>query len=90
MELIRKRTIASQMADAELERTTIAVAISGKKEKFVATGEVIAFDGFLSVYREDTDDEHEKEENGILPPVKVKEVLTPQDIVATERFTQRL
>lgn len=88
-DLIRKRTIASQMADAELERTTISIAVSGKKEKFVATGEVIAFDGFLQVYREDTDDEHEKEENGILPPVKVKEVLTPQDIVATERFTQR-
>jgi DNA topoisomerase I, bacterial len=89
-DLIRKRTIASQMADAELERTTISVSISGKKEKFIATGEVIAFDGFLLVYREGTDDEqHEKEENGILPPVKVKEVLTAQDIVATERFTQR-
>ena len=89
-DLIRKRTIASQMADAELERTTISVSISGKKEKFVATGEVISFDGFLLVYREDNDDEqNEKEENGILPPVKVKEVLTAQNIVATERFTQR-
>lgn len=89
-DLIRKRTIASQMADAELERTTISVSISGKKEKFVATGEVIAFDGFLLVYREDNDDEqNEKDENGILPPVQVKEVLTVQDIVATERFTQR-
>ena len=78
------------MADAELERTTISVSISGKKEKFTATGEVITFDGFLLVYREDNDDEHhEKEENGILPPVKVKEVLTAQDIVATERYTQR-
>lgn len=89
-DLIRKRTIASQMADAELERTTISVSISGKKEKFVATGEVIVFDGFLSVYREDSDDEqHEKEENGILPPVKLKEELTVKDITATERFTQR-
>lgn len=89
-DLIRKRTIASQMADAELERTTISVSISGKKEKFVATGEVIAFDGFLSVYREDSDDEQQdKEENGILPPVKVKEELTVKNITATERFTQR-
>ncbi|MDD4516557.1 type I DNA topoisomerase [Massilibacteroides sp.] len=88
-ELIRKRTIASQMADAELERTTISVSISDKKEKFVAVGEVISFDGFLQVYREDTDDEHEKEENGILPPVKLNEVLTRKDIIATERFTQR-
>lgn len=88
-DLIRKRTIASQMADAELERTTISVAISGKKEKFAAVGEVIAFDGFLHVYIEDTDDESEKEENGILPAVKVKEVLTAKDIIATERFTQR-
>lgn len=88
-DLIRKRTIASQMADAELERTTISVAIGGKKEKFVAVGEVISFDGFLQVYREGTDDEHEKEENGLLPPVSLHEKLTVQDIVATERFTQR-
>lgn len=88
-DLIRKRTIASQMADAELERTTISITISDKKEKFSAVGEVIAFEGFLQVYLEDTDDEHEKEENGILPPVKVKDVLSVKDIVATERFTQR-
>lgn len=89
-ELIRKRTIASQMADAELERTTISVDISGQKEKFVATGEVLVFDGFLQVYRESTDDENEKEqENGLLPAVNIKEVLSLKDVVATERFTQR-
>ena len=89
-ELIRKRTIACQMADAELERTTISVGIGGKKEKFVATGEVITFDGFLQVYRESFDDENEKEqENGLLPPVTLNEVLSMKDIVATERFTQR-
>lgn len=89
-ELIRKRTIASQMADAELERTTIAVSIDNKKEHFVAVGEVITFDGFLQVYRESFDDENEKEqENGLLPPVQLNEVLTLKDIAATERFTQR-
>lgn len=89
-ELIRKRTIACQMADAELERTTISVNISGHTEKFVAVGEVISFEGFLQVYMESNDDEGEKEqENGLLPPVKLNEVLTMNDIVATERFTQR-
>ncbi len=89
-ELIRRRTIACQMADAELERTTISVAIDGRKEKFVATGEVVTFDGFLQVYRESYDDEGEKEqENGLLPPVTKDEVLLRKDIVATERFTQR-
>lgn len=90
-DLIRKRTIACQMADAELERTTISVAISGNTaEKFVATGEIITFDGFLQVYLESNDDEHEKEqENGLLPPVKVNERLSLKEIVATERFTQR-
>jgi DNA topoisomerase I, bacterial len=89
-DLIRKRTIASQMADAQLERTTISVSVSGKKEKFVAVGEVIVFDGFLQVYRESTDDEHENEqENGLLPPVNVNDVLVVNDITATERFTQR-
>ena len=88
--LIRKRTIACQMADAELERTTISVAIGGRKEKFVATGEVLTFDGFLQVYRESSDDENEKEqENGLLPPVAKDEALTLKDAVATERFTQR-
>ena len=89
-ELIRKRTIARQMADAELERTTISVGISGQTERFVAVGEVISFEGFLQVYMESNDDDTEKEqENGLLPPVKLHETLSLKDIVATERFTQR-
>lgn len=89
-ELIRKRTIACQMADAELERTTISVGISGQTERFVAVGEVISFEGFLQVYMESNDDDVEKEqENGLLPPVKLHEALSLKDIVATERFTQR-
>lgn len=89
-ELIRKRTIACQMADAELERTTISVGISGQTERFVAVGEVISFEGFLQVYMESNDDDTEKEqENGLLPPVELHETLSLKDIVATERFTQR-
>ena len=89
-ELIRKRTIACQMADAELERTTISVGISGQTERFVAVGEVISFEGFLQVYMESNDEDTEKEqENGLLPPVKLHETLSLKDIVATERFTQR-
>lgn len=91
-ELIRKRTIACQMADAELERTTISVGISGQTERFVAVGEVISFEGFLQVYMESNDDDVEKDkeqDNGLLPPVKLHEVLSLKDIVATERFTQR-
>ena len=89
-DLIRKRTIACQMADAELERTTISVAIGTEKEKFVAVGEVVVFDGFLQVYRESYDDEPDKEqENGLLPPVSLHDVLSLRQVVATERFSQR-
>lgn len=88
--LIRKRTIACQMADAELERTTISVSIGGMTERFVASGEVVVFDGFLQVYKESTDDENENEtENKLLPRVNLHEELQMQGIVATERFTQR-
>ena len=88
--LIRKRTIACQMADAELERTTISVSIGGMTERFVASGEVVVFDGFLQVYKESTDDENENEtENKLLPRVNLHEELRMQGIVATERFTQR-
>ncbi|MEG2067327.1 MAG: type I DNA topoisomerase [Tannerellaceae bacterium] len=90
-ELIRKRTVASQMADAELERTTISIGIKDKKEKFVAVGEVLSFDGFLQVYREGSDEEGEKdqENSGLLPPVKLHDPLLLTEIIATERFTQR-
>lgn len=88
-DLIWKRTIASQMADAELERTVATIDISNAEGKFVATGEVIRFDGFLRVYLEGTDEENGENEEGLLPPMKVKEVLPMQETVATERFTQR-
>ena len=89
-DLIRKRTIACQMADAELERTTISVDISGLKEKFVATGEVVVFDGFLQVYHESTDDDLEKEQgNTLLPVVHLQDALQLKEATATERFTQR-
>ncbi|MEA4905276.1 MAG: DNA topoisomerase I [Bacteroidia bacterium 43-41] len=88
-DLIWKRTIASQMADAELEKTVATVDISNAEGKFIATGEVIKFDGFLRVYMEGTDEENGENEGGLLPPMKVKEVLPMQETTATERFTQR-
>ncbi|MDR3129280.1 MAG: type I DNA topoisomerase [Tannerellaceae bacterium] len=88
-DLIRKRTLAGQMADAELERTTISVAINSSPEKFIATGEIIVFDGFLQVYMEGNDDEGEKEENSLLPPVNLNDVLSLKEMEAVERFTQR-
>lgn len=89
-DLIRKRTIACQMADAELERTTISVDINGLKEKFVATGEVVVFDGFLQVYHESTDDDQEKEQgNTLLPVVHLQDTLQLKEATATERFTLR-
>lgn len=89
-ELIWKRTIASQMSDAELEKTTAVINISSRNEKFVATGEVLKFDGFLKVYLESQDDENEGENNEkMLPPLSLKQELKYSDIEATERFTQR-
>ena len=89
-DLIWKRTIASQMADAELEKTTATISISKSGEVFTAVGEVIKFDGFLHVYRESYDDESEQEdESRLLPPLKKGQKLEYGPIVATERFTQR-
>lgn len=89
-DLIWKRTIASQMADAELEKTTVTITINNNSDTFVATGEIIKFDGFLRVYRESFDDENEQEDEGrLLPPLKKGQQLERRDIVATERFTQR-
>ena len=89
-ELIWKRTIASQMADAELEKTTVTVSISNEKDmKFSAVGEVIKFDGFLQVYLEGTDEEIIDNETSLLPPVKVQDALQMKEATATERFTQR-
>lgn len=87
-DLIWKRTIASQMADAELEKTTATIVISNSSEKFIATGEVITFDGFLRVYKESYDDDHEQEdESRLLPPLTKGEMLERKEILATQRFT---
>lgn len=89
-DLIWKRTIASQMADAELEKTTATIAISNNNEKFVATGEVIKFDGFLRVYKESYDDDNDQEdESHLLPPLKKGQAVERKEIIAMERFTQR-
>lgn len=88
-DLIWKRTIASQMADAELEKTTVTIGISNEAETFNATGEVIKFDGFLRVYRESYDEDTEQEDEArLLPPLKKGQTLQHENITATERFTQ--
>ena len=88
-ELIWKRTLASQMADAQIERTTVKIEADKHKEYFVANGEMVQFDGFLKVYLESTDDEEEEQE-GMLPNLKKGEVLANRYITATERFTRPL
>ncbi len=88
-ELIWKRTIASQMSEANLEKTTITINISKVPERFVANGEVLKFDGFLKVYMESTDDEQEEETKGMLPPLKVNDSLERDLIEATEKSTQQ-
>ncbi|MDR3367265.1 MAG: type I DNA topoisomerase, partial [Prevotellaceae bacterium] len=88
-ELIWKRTIASQMSEAALERTIVTIGVSGATEKFVATGEVMLFDGFLKVYMESPDDESDDENSGLLPAMQVGQTLQADSIIATERFTQR-
>ena len=95
-ELIWKRTAASQMADAQIEKTTVEIELKGQSlaptlsSKFIATGEVITFDGFLKVYRESTDEEENGQEETInlLPSMKKGDVLTRKEITATERFSQ--
>lgn len=89
-DLIWKRTVASQMADAEIEKTTATVQISGQDAAFVATGEVIKFDGFLKVYREsfDEDSENETAEGNLLPPMETGQQLERKEIQALQRFTQ--
>ncbi len=86
-ELIWKRTIASQMSDAKTEKTNITIPVSNRKEKFVATGEVILFPGFLKVYTESKDEDSE-EVKGMLPAMQLEETLNAQSITATQRFAQ--
>lgn len=89
-DLIWKRTIASQMADAELEKTTASVAISTMSDQLLAKGEVIKFDGFLKVYTESTDDDDSEEGgSGMLPPLTVGQKLKLTDMVAMQKFTQK-
>lgn len=90
-ELIWKRTIACQMADAKLERTTVNIAVSETDEMFQATGEVVRFDGFLRVYRESQgDDENANaDESKLLPPMNEGETLQRREVVAQQRFSQQ-
>ena len=87
-DLIWKRTLASQMEDAQIEKTSITINIAGTNEKFVANGEVVVFDGFIKVYRESTDDDENTEDTAhILPAMKEGDELQRREITATERFS---
>jgi len=88
-ELIWKRTVASQMSDASIEKTVVTINISTSNYKFIATGEVILFDGFLKVYFESSDDDNEETGRDLLPPMKAGQILIAKEITANERFTQR-
>jgi len=90
-DLIWKRTAASQMTDAQIEKTTVTIDVSDANEKFVATGEVIVFDGFLKVYRESTDDDdanNQEDSTHLLPVLKRGDELQRNEIISTERFSQ--
>ena len=91
-DLIWKRTAASQMAEAQIEKTTVAIAMTGNNEQhFIANGEVVKFDGFLKVYRESTDDEQNEPKDEFahnLPVIKEGDKLTRREITSTERYSQ--
>jgi len=87
-DLIWKRAIASQMADAELEKTTATISISTNPRNFIATGEVVKFEGFLKVYMESGDDDEDEENSKVLPPLNIGQVLTLDHIVAKQVFTR--
>lgn len=86
-ELIYKRTLASQMADARLERTNITIGVSTSDTSFIASGEVIVFDGFLKMYRESYDDDRDEEKSDLLPPIHKGDDLKRRSILATEQYT---
>jgi DNA topoisomerase-1 len=86
-DLIWKRTLASQMADAKIEKTIATISISTTKENFVANGEVLKFEGFLKVYMESSDDENEEKQDGMLPPLNVNQEIFLNDASAIQRFT---
>ena len=89
-DLIWKRTAASQMAEAQIEKTTVSIASSKFDERFIANGEVVKFDGFIKVYRESTDDDADQQDefSHNLPPIKEGDVLTRREISSTERYSQ--
>ncbi len=88
-ELIWKRTMASQMADAELEKTTIKINTEGEELEFVATGEIVTFDGFLKLYRESSEEDEQQGENTMLPAnVSEGQMVETKEVLAIERFTQ--
>src|SRR5690606_38093769 len=90
-ELIWKRAIASQMADAELEKTNVTIEVSNSPQTLSASGEVIKFEGFLKVYLESTDEEEEEEESGnkgLLPPLKIGQELQLKEMKARQSFTR--
>jgi DNA topoisomerase-1 len=88
-DLIWKRTMASQMADAELENTTATISISTTPEQLVAKGQVIKFDGFLKLYIESTEDDGEEGDSAMLPPLHIGQLLERKEIIATQRYTQK-
>lgn len=87
-DLIWKRSIASQMSEAQLEKTVVAIENDKNKEIFVAEGEVIKFDGFLTVYLESSDDEDEDEQKGLLPPMNSGDLLPCKNIIAQQRYSR--
>lgn len=86
-DLIWKRTIASQMSDAQIEKTVATIKISTSSENFIAQGEVLKFDGFLKVYMESSDEEEEENQQGMLPPLSIGDQLKLSEIVSVERFS---
>lgn len=88
-DLIWKRTVASQMAESEIEKTVVTIDIDGQEEKFIADGEVVTFDGFLKVYHESTDDENQDNEDGnTLPALSAGDLLERKTITSTEKYSQ--
>lgn len=88
-DLIWKRTVASQMAESEIEKTVVTIDIDGQEEKFIADGEVVTFDGFLKVYHESTDDENQDNEGGnTLPALNAGDHLERKSITSTEKYSQ--
>lgn len=88
-DLIWKRTVASQMAESEIEKTVVTIDIDGQEEKFIADGEVVTFDGFLKVYHESTDDENQDNEgSNTLPALSAGDLLERKTITSTEKYSQ--